>query len=301
MSRYNAIALRLPAVSQASRAASSPALAGAIFVLLWSSGYIAGKTGLEHAGAFSLLAVRFAGATVAFGLLALGARGAWSPRAIAHSAVVGLLSLAIQFGAIYLGVQWGAEIGVAALVVGAMPLVTAALAPLFGERVAARQWLGLALGLGGVLLVLADRLHFGGGTPAAYALLLFGLLGISVGTLYQKRHASAIDARVGLAVQHAVATLAVLPFAWHEGFRLDGSLALAGSLTWLIGVNSLGGFALLFALLRHGAANRVAQLFFLIPPVTAVMSYLLLAEAFTALKLVGFAVAATGVWLGTRR
>ena len=282
-------------------AASSAAALGALFVVLWSTGYIAGKVGLVHAGAFSLLVARFAGATLAFAVLAIAARATWPGwRAATHSAIVGVLSLALQFGAIYLGVQWGAEVGVAALVIGAMPLVTAALAPLFGEHVTMRQWFGLALGLGGVLLVLADRLHFGGAPIGAYALLLFGLLGMSLGTLYQKRHASAIDARAGLTVQHAAATLVLLPFAAHEGWQLDGSMALASSLLWLILVNSLGGFGLLFVLLRRGAANRVAQLFFLIPPVTAVLSFLFVGELFTALKLIGFIVAAAGVYIGTR-
>jgi drug/metabolite transporter (DMT)-like permease len=298
------ISKSLPAtapMTRSARAASSTAVLGAAFVVLWSTGYIAGKVGLAHAAAFNLLVVRFAGATLAFAALAFAARATWPGwRATAHSAVVGVLSLALQFGGVYLGVQWGAEIGVAALVIGAMPLVTAALAPWFGEHVTPRQWFGLALGLGGVLLVLADRLHFGGASLGAYLLLLLGLLGISLGTLYQKRHASAVDARVGLAVQHAAATIVLLPFALHEGWQFDGSIALATSLLWLIVVNSLGGFGMLFVLLRRGAANRVAQLFFLIPPVTAVLSYALVGERFTALKLIGFIVAAAGVYLGTR-
>jgi drug/metabolite transporter (DMT)-like permease len=101
-------------------------------------------------------------------------------------------------------------------------------------------------------------------------------------------------------VQHAAATLVLLPFALHEGWQLDGSPALMASLLWLIVVNSIGGFGLLFVLLRRGAANRVAQLFFLIPPVTAVMSFVFLGEHFTLLKLIGFAVAAVGVFIGTR-
>jgi len=210
------------------------------------------------------------------------------------------LSLALSFGGVYLGVEWGAEIGVAALVVGAMPLLTAAIAPWFGECVSVRQWFGLAIGLAGVLLVLADRLHIGAAPPSAYLMLILGLIGISLGTLYQKRHASAIDPRVGLTVQHAAAALAVLPFALHEGLRFDGSAALVASTGWLIIVNSVGGFGLLFLLLRRGAANRVAQLFFLIPPVTAVMSYIVLGERFTLLKLLGFVVAAAGVYIGTR-
>jgi drug/metabolite transporter (DMT)-like permease len=280
---------------------SSTSALGAAFVVLWSTGYVAGKVALVHAGAFNLLVVRFAGATLAFALLAALARvGLPGWRAIMHSGVVGVLSLAVQFGAIYLGVQWGAEIGVAALVVGAMPLVTAALAPWFGERVTARQWIGLALGLGGVLLVLADRLHFGGASVGAYLLLLLGLLGISLGTLYQKRYASNVDARLGLTVQHAVATLVLVPFALHEGLQLDFSPAMNASIAWLIVVNSVGGFGLLFILLRRGAANRVAQLFFLIPPVTAVLSFALFGEQFSLLKLTGFVVAACGVYLGTR-
>jgi drug/metabolite transporter (DMT)-like permease len=234
-------------------------------------------------------------------LLMAFARPAWPGwRAGLHSAVVGLLSLALQFGAVYVGVAWGAEVGVAALVIGAMPLLTAALSPWFGERVTARQWLGLFLGLGGVLLVLADRLGVGNAGIGAYVLLLLGLVGISVGTLYQKRFASAIDMRVGLTVQHAVATLALLPFALHEGLKFDGSFALVASLSWLVAVNSVGGFAVLFMLLRQGAANRVAQLFFLIPPVTAVLGFALLGEHFTMMKLAGFVIAATGVWIGTR-
>jgi drug/metabolite transporter (DMT)-like permease len=279
---------------------SSPALSAA-FVLLWSTGYIAGKIALEHASTFNLLVVRFAGATFAFVVLAIIARAAWPGwLAVAHSAVVGVLSLAVSFGGVYLGVQWGAEVGVAALVIGAMPLLTAAISPWFGERVNARQWFGLALGLAGVLLVLADRLHFGAAPVSAYALLFVGLVGMSLGTLYQKRHASAIDARVGLSVQHAAAALVVLPLALHEGLHCDGSPVLTASIAWLIMVNSVGGFGVLFVLLRRGAANRVAQLFFLIPPVTAVMSYIALGEQFTAIKLLGFVVAAGGVYIGTR-
>ena len=284
-----------------SRHAYSSGPISALFVLIWSSGYIAGKIGLAHAGPFSLLVARFSFAALAFALLATAARTPLpSLRACLHSAIAGLLLLALQFGAVYVGVAWGAEVGVAALVIGAMPLLTAALSPWFGERVTARQWFGLVLGLSGVVLVLADRLGFGTGGIGAYVLLLLGLVGISVGTLYQKRFASAIDMRVGLTVQHAVAALVLLPFAVHEGLRFDNSIALLASLSWLVAINSVGGFAVLFMLLRGGAANRVAQLFFLVPPVTALMGFVVLGEQFTAMKLVGFAVAAAGVWIGTR-
>ena len=287
--------------SGASNRAMSTMKIGTLFVLTWSSGYIAGKLALAHAGAFTMLTTRFGGAAIIFAIMALIARSKWPGlRATLHSAVVGVLSLALQFAGAYVGVRQGAEVGVAALVIGAMPLVTSALAPLFGERVSARQWLGLALGLGGVLLVLADRLNLGGAPMSAYGLLVMGLVSISIGTLYQKRFASSIDMKVGLTIQHATATLVLLPFAFVEGWRIDSALSSLLSVGWLIAVNSIGGFALLFELLRRGAANRVAQLFFLIPPVTAVWGYFFFGENFTLLKLIGFIVAAAGVFVGTR-
>ena len=295
----------LPPLTRRARSLALPQLSssvlGGAFVLLWSTGYIAGKVGLLHAGAFSLLEARFVGAAVLFGLIALAGRAVWPDwRALGHSAVVGLLTLALQFSGVYFGIQRGAEIGVAALMVGAMPLATALLAPWFGERLQPRQWLGLALGFAGVVLVLSDRIGFGHGDALAYLALGVSLLGISTGTLYQKRHASAIDLRVGLFVQHAVAALALLPLALGEGLRFDASPALAWSLAWIILGNSLLTFALLFVLLKRGAANTVAQLFFLIPPVTAVFGFVLFGETLTLAKLSGFALAAVGVFVGTR-
>ena len=127
-----------------------------------------------------------------------------------------------------------------------------------------------------------------------------GLAGISMGTLYQKRYSSRIDLRLGLAIQNGVATLALLPLALAEGFRYEASMAFYEPLAWTVLVNSVGGFALLFLLIRRDAATGVAALFFLMPPVTAVFGYLLLGEHLTLLKLGGFLLAAVGVWLATR-
>ncbi len=284
--------------------APNPALSatGLSFVLVWCTGYLAGKLAVTHAGAFTALVWRFALSALVFGGLAVGARVALGPwRALVHSAVVGVLTLALQFGGVYLGLRWGATAGVAALVIGAMPLLVAVIAVAAGsERLAARQWLGLAIGFGGVLLVVADRID--GATPwPAWIALLAGLVGISAGTLYQKRHASTIDLRVGLATQNLAATLVLLPFALAlEHFHFEASRAFFVPLAWLVIVNSVGGFALLFVLIRRGAASAVASLFFLMPAVTAVMGHVVLGEHLTALKLAGFACAAVGVWLATR-
>lgn len=276
---------------------------GVAFVLVWCTGYIAGALMVAHAAPLTALVWRFGLAALAFAALAVAAGVAWGDgRARLHSAVTGVLMLALQFGGVYLAFAWGASAGVAALVIGTMPLLVAALAIATGdERLGASQWGGMALGLAGVALVVADRID--GHTPwPAWLALLAGLVGISVGTLYQKRHASRIDLRAGLALQNAAATLVLLPGAWWlEGLRHAHAPAFYLPMLWTVLVNSLGGFALLFVLIRRGAATGVAALFFLMPPVTAVFGVWILGEHLTALKAAGFALAALGVWLATRR
>src|SRR5215468_785244 len=278
-------------------------LLSAAFVLLWSSGYPAARIALDHSGPFTLLVLRFGGAGLIFAALAGLRRVAWPRgRAALHSALVGALQLGLQFGALYWAASKGVNIGLIALVIGTMPIVTALLGRvLFREVIRPFQWIGFALGFGGVALAVGESVTPGRGAgPGAYLAVLAGLLAISAGTLYQKRHASNVDPRSGLAVQHLAAAVLLLPFAVHEGFRADTSAAFFASLGWVIGVNSLTTFALLFVLLRRGAVNQVATLFFLMPPVTAVIDYLLLGDALTAYKVAGLALAAFGVYLATR-
>ncbi|HLK71667.1 MAG TPA: DMT family transporter, partial [Steroidobacteraceae bacterium] len=198
------------------------------------------------------------------------------------------------------------NVGLIALVVGTMPIVTALLGLAFlGEKVRPLQWAGFAIGFSGVALVVGAGLGGsaaanGGAGLIAYLAVLVGLLAISIGTLYQKRHASNVDPRSGLAVQHLAAALPLLPFALHEGFRFDGSPAFFASLAWVIGVNSLSAFALFFVLLRRGAVTQVATLFFLMPPATALIDYFVLGDELTPSKLAGVIVAALGVFIATR-
>lgn len=278
-------------------------LPAAAFIVLWSTGYIAGKIAVAHGAPFTVLTLRFGGAALVFAAIAAVRRMPWpSRREVLHSAVVGLLSLALQFGGVYGAFSLGASAGFAALVIGAMPLATSLTATVMGERQSALRWFGLLLGFAGVLLVLQDRLHSGVGSAAAGIGLLLGLAGITFGTLYQKRHTMNVDLNAGLLIQNLAATAVLAPVAiFHEHLRFDASAAFAGSLAWMILVNSVGTFALLFLLLRQGAATRVSTLFYLITPVTAVMGWALMHEPMSALKLAGFALAAGGVYLGTRR
>jgi len=278
-------------------------LLGVAFVLLWSSGYPAARIALDHSGPFTLLMLRFGGAGLIFAALAGLSRVAWPRgRAALHSALVGTLQLGLQFGALYWAASRGVSVGLIALVIGTMPIVTALLGrALFREVVRPLQWIGFALGFAGVALAVGESVTPGRGAGlSAYLAVLAGLLAISFGTLYQKRHASNVDPRSGLALQHLAATVLLLPLAVHEGFRADTSAAFFASLGWVIGVNSLTTFALLFVLLRRAVVNQVATLFFLMPPVTALIDYLVLGDALAAYKVAGLALAALGVYLATR-
>jgi drug/metabolite transporter (DMT)-like permease len=279
------------------------ALPAVVFVVLWSTGYIAGKTAVLHAAPFTVLTLRFGGASLLFAALVAWLRPAWpGPRVVWHSAGVGLLMLALQFGGVYEAFALGSSSGFAALVIGSMPLATSLTAAALGEKQRVNHWFGLVMGFAGVFLVLEDRLGSGLGSAAAGCALILGLAGITFGTLYQKRYAVDVDFNVGLLSQNLAATVVLAPVALlHEHLRFDPTPAFAGSMLWMILVNSGATSILLFLLLRHGAASRVSTLFYLVTPVTAVMGWALMGEPMSAVKLLGFALAAGGVYIGTRR
>lgn len=290
------------AAAEPARARWLGAVAGFGFVVIWCTGYIAGKIAVGHSGPFTALCLRFAAAALVFAALALAARLPWpSWRDAGHSAVVGALQLALQFGGVYGALKLGASAGVAALVIGAMPLTVSAFSMLLGERIGRLQWLGLIVGFAGVWLVLGDRIADASASTYAVLALLAGLIGISCGTLYQKRHGSSVDLRLGLLIQNLTATFLLLPLAIGlEGLQADGTQAFWLATLWIVLVNSVGGFALLFMLIRRGAATQVAALFYLVPAVGAVMGHFVLGEVLTRLEIAGFFVAAVGVYLGTR-
>ena len=276
-----------------------------LFILMWSSGYVVGKLALPHAGPFTLLFLRFSVAALVLLAVALATRAPWpaSRRQLVHLVVVGLLVQALQFSGLYTGLTLGVSAGVAALVIGTMPLFTALGASVFlHETVNARQWLGLAGGLCGVALVVADRIGAGGGVgiPGAAAVIL-ALAGITLGTLYQKKYCADADLRTGGCIQLAVASVAALPLAlWIEGFEVRCTPALLLASGWLSVVNSIGDTSLLFFMMRKGEASKVASLFYLIPGVTALMGFAILGETIGVLALAGFLVTAGAVHLCTR-
>lgn len=292
-----------PAIPAASPQPGHDALlrcAPALFVLLWSTGFIGARLGLPHAEPFTFLFIRFALVTLllAGAALALGSR--WPGiNATRHLAVSGLLLHGVYLGGVFTSIAAGVEAGVAALIVCLQPLlVAAAAARWLGERTGRWQWLGLALGLAGVTLVVARKLEAGLGTPAGMALSVAALVGITLGTIYQKRHCARMHLVTGSVVQFAAATVAVGLLALaleRRDVNWTGEFVFA--LAWLVLVLSFGAISLLYLLLRHGGAARVSTLFFLVPAVTAAMTWWLFDEQFGGLALLGLLLTVSGVAL----
>ncbi|CDK98404.1 conserved membrane protein of unknown function [Magnetospirillum gryphiswaldense MSR-1 v2] len=280
----------------------------ALFVLLWSTGFIGAKYGLPYAEPFTFLSIRFVLIISLLAALALAARAPWprQPRQIVHLLVSGTLVHAAYLGGVFAAIHHGLPSGMAALLVGLQPILTALVAgPLFGEEIRVRQWLGLLLGLVGVTLVLAARnggLSVDGLSWAGIGFALVALLGITAGTLYQKRFGQGMDLRTGSLVQYVGALLVLLPVAMStETMRVHWSLDFVLALLWLVLVLSLGAITLLMMLIRSGEAARVASLFYLVPPVTAGLAWLLFDETLSPIGLAGMALAALGVALVIRR
>lgn len=278
-----------------------PVVMPAVFVFLWSTGFIGAKLGLPYAEPMTFLALRF-GIVVALMLpFALLVRAPWpkSWREAGHIAVAGLLLHGAYLGAVFASIDRGVEAGVSALIVGVQPiLVAVAAGPFLGERVTRRQWIGLLLGMLGVVVVVSNKLSLGIGTPFGMALSVFALFGMSAGTLYQKRFCGGMDLRSGSVIQFAATTLLVGGLAflletrevvWHLDFLI--------ALGWLVFVLSFGAMTLLYILIRRGEAARVSSLFFLVPPCTAVIAWILFGETLELTALAGMALAMIGVAL----
>lgn len=274
-----------------------------LFVFLWSTGFIGAKYGLPYAGPLTFLLLRYSALVVLMSLLVLVCRARWptDARQWLHLGVAGLLIHALYLGGVFVAISQGLPAGVVSLLVGLQPLLTAVFAGVIvGERVTGRQWLGLGLGLTGALLVLSARIEGGFGWVGVVPALL-ALLGITFGTLYQKRFCPHFDWRSGAAIQFGAAWLVTLPVAWLiEDFRVQWTGEFVFALSWLVLVLSVGAVGLLNHLIRFGSAVNVASLFYLVPPTTAVIAWLLFGEILTRIQLLGLVIAVAGVALVRR-
>ena len=278
--------------------------APAIFLLFWSGGFAAGKVGLAYTGPLTFLAVRYALVLLVLLPLVLIMRPPLprTPAAWGHLAVVGFLIQGLYFALGYLALAMDISSGAVALIVSLQPILVALAAPrMSGERVGRWAWVGLGLGLGGAALVILARSAVEA-LPALGVLAAVGALGgMTVGTLYEKRFGIAQHPVTANTVQYAAGLAATLPLAFLlEDHTVEWSLPLGLSLLYLIVCNSLIALTLLLMMIRRGEVSRVSALFFLVPPMAALIGWLVLDEQMPPLAWVGLALAAAGVALATR-
>ena len=271
-----------------------------LFVVLWSTGYVVVRLTMPDAGPVRFLAWRFGVAGILLAVAAVMVRAPWATRTIdyGHLAVVGLLVHGIGLGGVWVALDLGVEAGVAALVMGTQPLLTAALAvSLIGERIDRRMAVGLALGFLGVTLVIHHKLS-GVGNPAGLAAVVVAVAAMTLGVLYQKRRCAHIDLVTGNTVQLAFAGLACLLVAWWIDDRpIEWTLRIYAVLGWSVLVLSIAATLLLYRLLRRGDASRVSSLLYLVPPVTALMAWAVFRETLAPFAIAGMALTVVGVAL----
>ncbi|MBK8452358.1 MAG: DMT family transporter [Thiofilum sp.] len=278
-----------------------------LFVILWSTGFIGAKFGLPHADALAFLSVRYALVIVLMTGLALMMQAPWpkSLRLWIHLGITGLLLHAGYLGGVFIAIDHGLPAGITSLIVGMQPLLTAILAGwLLHETVTRKQWLGIVLGLIGVTLVItgrADMTSLGKIDPLQLIPVLFALVSITLGTLYQKKFCPVFDLRTGAVVQFIptlIVTALLVPVLGN--WQMDWTGEFIFALSWLVLVLSLGAISLLSLLIRQSGAVSVSSLFYLTPAVTALMAWVLFNERLSLIQLVGMIIAISGVWLARK-
>ena len=274
-----------------------------VFVLLWSTGFIGSKLGASDAEPFTFLALRF---LIVLALLApvmlVTGRRARGGRERGHAMVVGMLIHGLYLGGVFWAIRHGMPAGVAALIVSLQPILTSVLsAPLLGEKLAARHWLGLALGLAGAVLILAPGLEHvlqsgSGITVPTIVATVIALAGITAGTIYQKRFATGTDLLAGTVWQYAGALLLVGALSLTFETRvIDWTPKFIVALAWLVLVLSIGAISLLMLLIRQNAVASVSGLFYLVPAVTSVIAWFMFGETLGPVQIAGLVLATLAV------
>lgn len=280
-------------------------LAPVIFLLLWSGGFSVAKFGIRHAEPMSFLALRYASVLAILLPLYAILRPPLPKRGMQwlHLLIVGFLIQAFYFGLSYYAFAWGVSAGGVAIIVCLQPILVGLIAPHFaGEKVSLLRWLGLALGLAGAATVIAARSTIAAENIYGIIAAIFALLGITAGTLWEKRFGISHHPVVSNSVQYAAGLAATLPLAFAtESLAFDWhSWEFIGAWAYLVIGNSIIAMTLLLAMIRAGEVSRVSSLFYLVPPISALIAWPLLGEAMPALGWIGFALAAAGVAIARR-
>ncbi|MBH3425158.1 DMT family transporter [Pseudomonas gessardii] len=271
------------------------------FILLWSSGYIGGAFGVRYGEPFTMTFYRFALAALVFLGVALAIKAQWPkrPAPYLHAAAVGVLLQALQFGGLYTGISQGVPAGQAALIVGLMPVFVVIGAYFcLGEQLSWRDLPGSILGVGGVAIVVANSFFGSEASIGGYGAVGLALMGITLGTLYQKRFLGGVNLWVGCFIQMVTASLVMLVLAYTtETMQVTEWAPFAASVAWITLMNSVGALTLLYLMIRRGEASKATNLFHVIPAVTQIMASMTLGEVPGALAIAGFVVSGVGVYM----
>jgi drug/metabolite transporter (DMT)-like permease len=278
-----------------------------LFVLIWSTGFIVAKYGLPYAPVMTFLLLRYLCVLLLLVPALLLVRAPWPTGQVLPIAIAGVMVQAGYLSGVWSAIKLGMPAGLAALIVGLQPLLTAFGASFIGERVRYRQWVGLILGLLGVALVVSNKLTATGSSFINVSLCVFALVSITAGTMYQRRFCPRFDLRSGAVIQFTASALVTLPFAmvlenltptfdsvqWTPDF--------IGALLWSVFALSIGAIFLLFALIRKNAATQVSSLMYLTPPLTALIAWWLFGETLSIAGALGMLLAVLGVAFVVRK
>ncbi len=293
------LALLIPATVNRAASHRTDALLAWYFVIVWGSGFVATKIGIQYAAPFTFLSLRFAFGLLCLIPLVMWLKPAWpqSHREWLHVIVAGLLMHAIHLSGSHYAQYLGMSAGIAAVILALQPLATAIIAiGWFGERPSGRQWLGIALGFAGVSLIVWHKIDIRAVTAGSLVAVATGLAALTVGTLYQRRFCPAVDLRSGALIQFAASLLVLVPLSFaFEGGRVIWSWPLLGSIVFLVVLASILGVNALHTLMRRGEATRVTSMMYL-PPIFAVaMEYLAFGVVPTSISIAGIIITSLGV------
>lgn len=278
-----------------------------LFVFLWATGFIGAGLAMPYAEPFIFMTVRFGLAAAVLGVWAVCSGSRWpSGWALVNAAIVGCLIHGVYLSGVFWAVRNGLPAGMTALVSGLQPLMTTLIAALvLRESVRQRQWLGLLIGFVGVVLVVApkftlDKSVLGATNPYTLGAALTAVFAISIGTVWQKRFATAIDLKTGTTVQYiAAGFLTGILSILFETQQMIWSPELIIAMIWLVFVLSIGAVFLLLILIRQGAVSQIASLFYLVPVTAAILAYFLFGETLSLVQLIGMAATTVGVAMAT--
>ena len=278
----------------------------AIFVLLWSTGFIGAKLGSPWSSPFSFLLVRVVIVALILGLVCAISKVKWPGiKQAFHCAIVGILVHGVYLGGVFWAIKNGMPAGISAIIVGLQPLLTAILARyILNEVLSIRHWIGFFVGIGGLVLVLQPKFQIAGSgiTFAATISCIFSVIGITIGTIYQKKNVANIDIRTGTFFQYlGTIPLMMIGVVFDGGYYVEWTGEFIIAMSWLVLVLSIGAISLLMILIRHGAVSRVASLFYLVPIATTIEGYFLFGETLTVLQIVGMFIVIGAVTLARQK